>query len=565
MFRTINNCLPRIFVVVLSVMKKLIVVLIVALFVCNTVSASKNEDRTFDVTKNLEIFNSLFKELTLHYVDTVNAEKVIKAGINGMLKNIDPYTVYIPEESEKDFKFMTTGEYGGIGAIISYRDDYVIINEPYENMPANKAGLLPGDKIAFIDNENMKGKNTVDVSNKLKGTPGTKVELKVFRQNNPKPIKFEIVRENIYLNPVPYYGMVTDSIGYICLSNFTANCSDEVKKAYLDLHSKGMKSLILDLSKNPGGLINEACEIVNMFVPKGETVVTTKGRGDKTLSVYKTPEQPMDTEIPLAIIVDSGSASASEIVSGALQDMDRAVIVGERTFGKGLVQGTYPVSFNGQLKVTTAKYYTPSGRCIQAIKYSGNDSEPPVEVPDSLTSEFKTASGRIVRDGRGITPDISVEPLQGHAISYNLYAKNLIFDFANEYYFKNPKAVPMEEFALSDSVYEEFKNFVLDKKFEYELPTKSIYDELLESAKTDEIYNSNKALFDSLQAILVPDIQSEMDLYKPEISKLLLIEMAKYYYFRRGEMYMSLKDDEMLEAAIKILSDKNKYDEILNK
>lgn len=545
-------------------MKRIILIIAAVFYSCCHIWASDNEDRTFNVAKNLDIFNTLFKQLTLHYVDTVNAEKVITAGINGMLRSIDPYTIYIPDESEKDFKFMTTGEYGGIGAIISYREDYVIINEPYENMPAHKSGLLPGDKIAFIDGENMKGKMPADVSEKLKGTPGTEVEVKILRGDNKKPIKFDIVRENIYMNPVYYYGMLNDSIGYIQLSNFTDGCSDEVKKAFLDLRSQGMKSLILDLAANPGGLLGEAVDIVNMFVPKGETVVTTKGRGNKTLSIYKTPSQPVDTEIPLVIIVDNGSASASEIVAGALQDMDRAVIVGERTFGKGLVQGTYPVAFNGQLKVTTAKYYIPSGRCIQAIKYSGNDSEPPVEVPDSLTSEFKTAGGRIVRDGRGITPDVEVEPKAGHAISFNLYADNLLFDFANEYYHNNPVAVPMEEFAISDSVYDEFMKFVKEKDFKYELPTQSAFEKLVQSAKDDEIYDSNKDLFDTLQAAITPDVQKELELYKDEISHLLLIEISKYYYFQRGKMYMSLKKDEMLGPAMDILKNPARYKEVLN-
>lgn len=544
---------------------KLTILLITAIFATTASTASASTEKsTFATAKNLEIFNSVYKQLSLHYVDTLNAEKTIRAGINGMLSRIDPYTAYIPDEQNKDFRFMTTGEYGGIGAIISYTEEYVIINDLYRDMPADKAGLLPGDKIAFVDGEDMKGKTTVEVSNKLKGTPGSEVEVRVLRRDESKPLKFNLMRENIYLSPVPYYGMVADSIGYICLDKFTDDCADEVKKAYLELKQQGMQKLIIDLTSNPGGLLNEACNIVNMFVPKGETVVTTKGRDNKVLEIYKTPSQPIDTEIPLAIMVDEHSASASEIVAGALQDMDRAVIVGKRTFGKGLVQGTFPVAFDGQLKVTTAKYYTPSGRCIQAIKYSANEDDGPAEIPDSLTTEFKTRAGRIVRDGRGITPDVDVEAAAGRFISYKLYADQYIFRFANAYHFKHPEKVPLDSMRISDDDYAEFKKFVLDEGFSYELPSSELLTELVESAKLYEVYEPNKALFDSLQAALKPDVAAELDAYKDEISRLLLVEIAKYHHYQQGEKYMALQDDDFLKAAIELLSDDKRYAEILS-
>jgi carboxyl-terminal processing protease len=386
-------------------MKKII------LFTCLLFSSisifANSNDKYFELSKNLEIFNSLYKSLNLHYVDTIPLNKMVKAGIDGMLRNIDPYTVYIPAEKEEDFALMTTGEYAGVGAIITQRDSAIYINEVYVDMPAYNTGLRAADKIVSVDKTEITKKHTTSqVSEMLRGIPGTEVKVGILHPGETKVKYYNITRKQIYINPITYYNVVADSIGYINLSSFTDDCSSEVKKAYLELKEKGIKGLIIDLRNNGGGLLREAINICNFFLPKGEVIVSTKGRIESDNTTYKAHNNPIDIDIPLIIMVNDESASASEIVAGAMQDLDRAVIVGNRTFGKGLVQGTFPVAYDGKLKVTTAKYYTPSGRCIQAINYTQKEGEKSDIIPDSLTTEFKTKGGRIVRDGRGITPDV---------------------------------------------------------------------------------------------------------------------------------------------------------------
>ena len=443
------------------------------------------DKKNFDIAKNLEIFNALMKELNMFYVDTINSEKVITKGINSMLGSLDPYTNYIPESEKEDFRFMTTGEYGGIGSLIVYRDSDTYISEPYEGMPAQIAGLKPGDKIIKIDGTPTHGLKSDKVSEMLKGTANTVVIVTVERPDVKEPITKEITRKKIQMNAVPYYGIVGDKTGYIYLSNFTDKAAGEVKDALLDLKkNQQIESLVLDLRGNPGGILEEAVQIVNYFVPKGKEVLSTRGKIKQWDRTYKTTQEPIDTEIPLVVLVNSGSASASEIVSGALQDLDRAVIVGERTYGKGLVQSTRTLPYNGTLKVTTAKYYIPSGRLIQAIDYSHRNPDGSVgRIPDSLTTAFKTANGRIVRDGGGIKPDIEVEKENPANICFYLVNDLIIFDYANRYAAKHPTIAPIGEFKLTDEDYNDFKEFVKSKDFKYDRQSDKVLNELRKVAQ----------------------------------------------------------------------------------
>ncbi|MCQ2351113.1 MAG: S41 family peptidase [Paludibacteraceae bacterium] len=517
-----------------------------------------------DVSKNLDIFNSLFKELYINYVDTIPVDKIVNAGIDGMLNKLDPYTTYIPEDKEKDFKLMTTGEYGGIGALIGMHGDSIVINQIYSGHPAEKSGLKVGDILLDVDGKTMIKKKPVDASTALKGMPGTKTVAKIKRYGEQKPIKIEITRAKISLNPIRYSGVVGDSIGLIVLTSFYDKCSDEMQKAFLDLKKQGIKSLIIDLRDNPGGLLNEASSICNFFLPKGETVVTTKTKGGKVGNVYKTANQPLDTKIPIVVLVNAHSASASEIVSGALQDDDRAVIMGQRTYGKGLVQSTVSLPYGGKLKVTTAKYYTPSGRCIQKINYTTKDGEKNAEIPDSLTTEFKTKNGRIVRDGRGIMPDVKLDTDTGKVITYNLVLDNKVFDWATKYYYAHSSIVPSTEFEVTEEDYQDFKKFVIDSKFKYKVSTKDFMKDFIDAAKYEGVYEPNKALFDTLEIALEHNIPVEMDSAKQEICEALALEIISRYYNESGMAAYSVKHDKEIKQAIDLLKDEEKYRSILN-
>ena len=414
-------------------------------------SAYKADNRSFEMLKNLEIFNSVFKELDLYYVDSIKAEEVIKNGIDAMLYQLDPYTTYIPESEQEDFATMTTGEYGGIGAIISQRGDTVFINEPYEGNPAQIYDLRAGDAIIAINGESMIKKSVSDVSANLKGEAGTTLELELYRGTTNETLNKTVERKKIIMNPVAYYGMLNDSIGYIFLSNFTDKAAKEMRNAVVALKEQNAKGIVIDLRNNPGGIMEDAIQIVNMFVPKGKTVLSTKGKIKNWDKTYQTTQEPIDTEIPLAVLVNRGSASASEIVSGALQDLDRAVIIGERTFGKGLVQSTRQLPYNGMLKITSAKYYIPSGRLIQAIDYSNRNEDGSVgRIPDSLTQVFNTANGREVRDGGGINPDFKVEPTIPSNLTMYLLRDFYVFDFANMYHAKHPSIGSPGEFVITE-------------------------------------------------------------------------------------------------------------------
>ncbi len=528
----------------------------------------KGDNRNFQIAKNLDIFNSIFKELDMFYVDTINPEKTIKEGIDAMLMQLDPYTNYFPEEDMGDLKQMITGKYGGIGSLITFykAKNRVAIAEPFENTPAAKAGLKAGDILLEIDGKDLLGKKQDGVSNLLRGEIGTSFMLKVERPGEKKPLEFKITRESIQINPVPYYGIVGENTGYIILTGFTDKSAKEVRKALIDLKQKGITSLILDLRNNGGGSLNEAVDIVNLFVPKGKEVVATRGKVKQWDRTYKTTRGPLDAEIPLAILVNSSSASASEIVAGALQDLDRAVIVGSKTFGKGLVQTTRDLPYNGNLKVTTAKYYIPSGRCIQAIDYSHRNEDGSVgRIPDSLTTVFHTAAGREVRDGGGISPDKEIKAEKLPNILFYLVADNQIFDFATNYCLKHPTIAPVEEFIVTDEDYEAFKEQVKKADFKYDRQSEKVLKNLKEVAEFEGYMDDASEEFKALEKKLTHNLDRDLNYFSKDIKRLIADEIVKRYYYQKGSILEQLKDDKGVEEAIKILNDQPEYRKILTK
>ena len=535
------------------------------LFFCHFTKAQQIESDHFEISKQLDVFNALFKELDMFYVDTLDAKTAIRNGIDYMLSKLDPYTVYYSEEEMSDYKFMTTGEYAGIGSTITQRDGKIYISEPFEGMPAALAGLQAGDEILEIDGEKLEGKSSLHASEKLKGQPNTLVKIKYQRPGEKKTQVVSITRKRIQMDPVKYYGVLKDSIGYICFSNFTDQSAAEVKTVFENLKkNEHITSLILDLRDNPGGLMNDAIQIINMFIPKGKIALTTKGKIKQWDRTYRTTQEPVDSEIPLVVLVNRGSASSSEIVAGVLQDMDRAVIVGTRTFGKGLVQASRELPFNGGLKITTSKYYIPSGRCVQAIDYSHRNPDGSVAtVPDSLTSMFLTSKGREVRDGGGITPDFVVEEEKIPSMIYYLKAAYIMFDFATEYK-QSHKNIPLvAEFTLTDEDYQRFRTFVKEKKFDYDRQSGKAMAALKETMDFEGYMNVASEEFKALEDKLKPDLDRDLDLYKDVISKYLAQEIVKRYYYQKGEILESLKNDEDLEKAIEVLTDKALYKETL--
>ena len=537
----------------------------VAVIVAAIVSFVSFDDENFQTAKNLDIYNTLFRELSLYYVDEVDAGDLVKTSIDKMLSSLDPYTVYIPESKMEDYRFMTTGQYGGIGALIRTSGDFVIITEPYEGFPAYKAGLQAGDKIVKIDGKTVKGKNSQDISELLKGEPNTEIKLSVERFNESKPIELNVIREKIQINSVPYSGMLNKNIGYIRLSSFTQNCSKEFKKAYKELKSNNdLQGLVFDLRGNPGGLLMEAVAVSNLFVPKGQEVVSTKGKVKQWNRAYKATHDPLDLEIPITVLVNSGSASASEIVSGVIQDLDRGVIIGTRTFGKGLVQTTRDLSYNSKLKLTTAKYYIPSGRCIQALDYTHRNEDGSVgRVPDSLITEFKTKTGRTVFDGGGIMPDIKVEPQLLSKISVSLYTKNLIFDYATQYRYKFDSIPQVEQFHITDDIYNDFIAFLSDKKFDYTPESEKILDKLEKAIKKDKYNDRIDGEIDDLRKKLAHDKDKDLQKFKSEISDLLKEEIISRYYYQIGRAKAMIIEDPVVDSAIVVLQDSNRYKLIL--
>ncbi len=524
-------------------------------------TALNRDEKLFLIDKNLDIYYTLFRELNLFYVDDINPTDLVKTSIDEMLQSLDPYTNYIAESDMEDFKFMTTGEYAGIGALISKHGDEVVVAEPYEGFPAHKSGLKAGDVILEVSEKETKKMNTEDVSNLLKGPANKIVKIKVQRLGEKKTRNFDIVREKIHIDAVPYYGMLDDETGYIRLSNFTTNCSDEVKKAFTELkEQKKAKSLVLDLRSNPGGLLMEAVKITNLFVPKGEEIVSTRGKVKQWDKVYKATEEPIDTIMPIAVIVNRGSASASEIVAGALQDLDRAVIVGARTFGKGLVQTTRELSYNTQLKITTAKYYIPSGRCIQALDYSNRNDDGSVgTIPDSLITEFSTKKGRKVYDGGGIVPDVKIDLDMLSSFSIHLVRDFMFFDFATQFANENKSIDSPEEFKITDEIYAEFKEFVKSKDFSYKSATEKLFDELLKTAKKERYYSVAEEQFESLKVKIGHELDKDLEQFKEEISDILTDEVITRYYFQKGAIRSAIVNDKGILKAKELIKDPEVY------
>ena len=525
------------------------------------------KDNRFEVSKNLDIFNALVKEVEMFYVDSVDVEKTVRRGINAMLSGLDPYTVYYPEQDMDELKIMTTGEYGGIGSYIRERKEGgVYIIEPFEGMPAALAGLKAGDRILAIDTVDTSNKTSSEVSELLKGVPNTKMVLKIQRPNEKKPREVELVRKQILVDQVTYYGVRGDGVGYIYLKGFTDKSAQEVKNALEDLKKNHqIKSLILDLRNNGGGLLESATQIVGMFVPKGKEVVSTKGKVSQWDRTYRTSNEPIDTVMPMAVLINGNSASAAEIVSGALQDMDRAVLVGQRSYGKGLVQSTRELPYEGRLKVTMSKYYIPSGRCIQQMDYSHRKADGSVAaIPDSLTSVFYTSKGRPVRDGGGVRPEFEIEEEEMPTIMYYLVTDFVLVDFVTDWAQKHKTIPSVEEFTVSDEDFEAFKNYAKEKNFTYDRQSEKILKNLKEVAQLEGYTDRDSTIFTELEARLTPNLDRDFDLYKDHIKKLLASEIVKRYYFQKGELLESLKDDEVLDKAIEVLSNPELYSKTLS-
>jgi len=522
-------------------------------------------DKYFEISKNLDIFTTLYRELNIFYVDETDPGDLMKKAIDSMLESLDPYTTYIPESEMEDFRFMTTGQYGGIGAIISKREDYVIISEPYEGFPAHKAGLIAGDKLIEINGKSVKGKSTEDVSKFLKGQPNTTVNVVIEREGLDKPFTVELKREEVKVKSVPYFGMIDGEIGYIKMISFTRNVSNEIEEAFKELSKENdLKGLILDLRGNPGGLLNEAVNTTNLFVDKGLKVVSTKGKVKDWDKDYITLNKPLDKDIPLVVLINSRSASASEIVSGAIQDLDRGVVIGQRSFGKGLVQQTRKLSYNSQLKVTIAKYYIPSGRCIQALDYSDRNEDGSVgSIADSLKTEFKTLNGRSVWDGGGIKPDITLTSRKYSNILASIVSKRYIFDFANNYYRENKTLESPSVFEVNDALYNDFVSFLSDKEYEYETRTEKAISRVLKDAQKEKYISDLQEEIDALEAKMEASKINDIERFKEEISEVIEGEIVTRYYFQNGRIEASLKHDDEVNKALEILQDHEAYKAIL--
>ncbi|MBQ7350644.1 MAG: S41 family peptidase [Bacteroides sp.] len=536
---------------------------------------SKSDDRNFQIVKSLDVFNAVFKELDMFYVDSINPKEVIEHGIQAMLANTDPYTEYYPEE-DNTLKEMTTGKFGGVGSVIRYYSPRkrVAIIEPSEGHPAVEAGLRAGDVILEINGKEMLQENrtpnemTSYVSDHLRGDPGTLCVIKVDRPTSDStyvPMEFKVTRGTIRTNPVPYYGMLNDSIGYIYISTFSVEgCSKEVKRALIELRQQGAVSLVLDVRSNGGGLLSEAVNVVNFFVPKGKEIVKTKGKFKQMDHVYRTSNEPLDLEMPVAVLVDGGTASAAEILSGSLQDLDRAVVIGNRTYGKGLVQTLRNLPYNSSMKVTTAKYYIPSGRCVQAIDYSKRNADGSIaRTPDSLTNVFHTAAGREVRDGGGIRPDIEVKMDKTPNILFYLINEDMIFDYATQYVIKHPSIAKVEDFRLTDADYADFKALLKKRNFTYDRQSEAMLKKLKEMAEFEGYMEGASDEFAALEKKLQHNLDLELDRFAKDIKPLIAEEIVKRYYFERGAVQETLKDDADLKKALEILQQPEEYKKVL--
>lgn len=541
------------------------VVAVIAFF-----SFKSGDDKNFQIAKNLNVFSAIVKELDMFYVDTLDPNKMVREGIDNMLFSLDPYTEYFPEEDQSELEQMIKGSFGGIGSFITYDTKLKrsVISEPFENTPAAKVGLKAGDILIEIDGKDLLGKNNAEVSQMLRGQAGTSFKLKVNRPNLKgayTPMEFTIVRESIQNPSIPYATVFENHVGYINLSTFSGNPSKDFKKTFLDLKKKGATSLVIDLRNNGGGLLDEAVEIANYFLPRGKVIVTTKGKIKQASNSYKTLREPLDLDIPVAVLVNSATASASEILSGSLQDLDRAVVVGNRTFGKGLVQVPRSLPYGGTMKVTTSKYYIPSGRCVQAIDYKNRNEDGSVgAIPDSLTKIFHTAAGREVRDGGGVMPDIAVKQEKLPNILFYLVRDNLVFDYATQYCLKHPTIASPEKFELTAADYTDFKAMVKKADFKYDQQSEKILKTLKEAAEFEGYMQDASDEFKALEKKLSHNLERDLDYFSKDIKRMVTNEIVKRYYFQKGSLIQQLKDDNDLEAAIQILNNPAKYKEMLS-
>ena len=549
-------------------MKKVLISLLMVLLAAPAF-AQIDRDHDFKTAKNMDIFNSIYKNLDLMYVDTLDAEEVVGNGIKAMLGSLDPYTTYYPEEKVNELKNMLTGKYAGVGAVVRYNFQVqrVCISEPYENMPAAEVGLKKGDIILSIDDEDMTNKDVAYVSDHLRGDPGTSFILKVKRPSTGKTLKVKITRRTIQMPFLPYYGMLEGGFGYINFNSFTDNCAKDVRRAFIDLKKQGAKGLVFDLRNNGGGSVSEAVSIINMFLPKGKTVLKMQGKLQRSNKEYKTSVEPVDSVMPMVVLVNGNSASASEIMSGSLQDYDRAIILGTRTYGKGLVQTTMDLPYNGQMKLTTAKYYIPSGRCVQALNYKHSKGGYVEHVPDSLTKVFYTANGREVRDGGGVKPDVEVKPDSLPNIAFYLAgardSNEVMLNYEVDYIAKHPTIAPAKDFALTDADYDEFKARVLKADFKYDRETEKYLKDLEKLAKFEGYYDDAKPEFEALKKKLSHNVAKDLDYNKEYIKQLLENEIVAAYYFQAGAIQNSLRYDKQIKEAVKLLNSPEEYSKIL--
>ncbi len=548
----------------MTIRKKLLATLALSTLCLVSFRAASDNERYFEIAKNLDIFATLFKEVNTYYVDEITPAKLVKTGIDAMLRSLDPYTNYIPEDDIEDFRTMTTGQYGGIGASVVKRNGKTVVQSAYEGYPAQKAGLLPGDEILDINGVVVDKKSNGDISKLLKGQANSVVKLLVTRYGQDKPVQIDITRDKIQVENVPYTGMISGDVGYFQLGSFTVDAGKEVRAAVTKLKEQGAKKIVFDIRDNPGGLLNEAVNISNLFIDKGLDVVSTKGKVTEWNKTYRALDVPLDTQIPVAIITSSRSASASEIVSGVLQDYDRAVVVGERTFGKGLVQATRPLSYNSQLKVTTAKYYIPSGRCIQEIDYAHRSEDGTLgKFPDSLRTAFKTTAGRTVYDGGGVAPDVEVNDREIADITRILLQKSYLFDYATRYRAEHPAIVPARQFKLSDVDYQKFVAYLQGKNISYSTDAEKALTDLSKKVKEDKHYDDVKLELEAVRKKITVNKANDLQRFKPEIKELLEQEIVSRYYFEKGRTEAGFDDDPNIIQAVAVLNDPNRYAALL--
>ena len=547
-------------------MKYLKLFLVLLVFTAmNAVGQTKHNN--FEISKSLDIYNNVLRQLNMYYVDEIDPAELNESAINAMLEGLDPYTVFITESQIEDVKLMTTGEYGGIGSLIQYFEGKTQISEPYEGFPAAKAGLIPGDIFLEINDIDVTNKNSNEISELLKGTPGTTVKLKMQRPGEKEPYVKELKREKIKIDNIPYSTVFDNGIGYAILSQFTKDCARELKDVIVDMQKKHeLKGFILDLRGNGGGLLNEAVDIVNMFVPKNKLVVYQKGKVAENNYNHYTQHEPLDLNIPLVILVNEGSASASEIVAGSIQDFDRGVIVGQRTFGKGLVQNIFPMSYNTQIKVTVAHYYLPSNRCIQEIDYSKKKKDNVADTlakADTLGKAFHTANGRVVYEGHGIQPDVKIEPTMASTITMHLYAKNLFFKYANKFYREHKSIKALQDFKITDAIYEDFMQFVKDEGFTFTSQSETEIKELEKIAKAEGYLEEIQPILDQAVATIEEEKAKDLINNRKEIEEMLEIEIVSRYYYQKGKIIAALDDDPELEKAFEVILNQEEYNNIL--